>query len=75
MIKALAGVSIRDELASEFVRRIRWFDREPPGCTIMLNADDQIPISADQLRSTCARLAPGRPAIDPRRFDRDCRRI
>jgi hypothetical protein len=37
----------------------------------MLIADDQVPVSADQLRATCARLAPGLPAIDPRRFDHD----
>jgi len=54
---------IPDEFASEFVLLIRWFDREHPGCTIMLLADDQIPLSADQLRSTCAQLAPGRPAM------------
>jgi hypothetical protein len=37
----------------------------------MLIADDQILLSVDQLRATCARLALGLPAIDPRGFDRD----
>jgi hypothetical protein len=70
-MKALAGVSIPDQFASEFVRLLHWFDEAHAGCTIMLIADAELHVSADQLRTTCARLAPGLPAIDPRRFDLD----
>jgi hypothetical protein len=70
-MKALAGVSIPDEFTLEFVRLLRWFDESHPGSTIQVISDAALPVSADQLRSTCARLAPSLPAINPRRFDRD----
>ena len=70
-MKALAGVSIPDQFASEFVRLLHRFDEAHAGCTIMLIADAELPVSADQFRTTCDRHPPGLPAIDPRRFDRD----
>jgi len=42
-MKALAGVSIPDEFASEFVRLLHWFDEAHAGRTIMLIADAEIP--------------------------------
>jgi len=67
-MKALAGISVPDHVVLEFTRLLDWFDRDHPGCVIQLVSDTALP--AD-VRPLCARLAPGLPAIDPRRFDRD----
>jgi len=53
-MKALAGVSIPDEFALEFGRLLRWFDESHPDSTIQVISDAALPVSADQLRATCA---------------------
>lgn len=67
-MKAVIAPSLPNEFAAEFTHLIRQFDELHAGCTFQIVADSALP---QDLRPTFARLAPGFPVVDPRRFDRD----
>jgi hypothetical protein len=67
-MKLVLASSFPDEYALEFSRFIHQFDAAHPGCTIQIIADAALP---RELKPTFARIAPGFPVVDRRRFHRD----
>jgi hypothetical protein len=67
-MKAVMAWSIPSEFAAEFTPLIRRFDELHAGCCFQIVADAALPTD---LRPIFAKLAPGFPIIDPRKFDRE----